>query len=323
MPELYFSEAIRQALEQALEHDPSVFLMGEDIGLYGGAFGITRGLSEKYGAERVRETPISENSVVGLAVGAAMTGLRPVVEIMFMDFILLAADQIINHAAKLHYIYDGQVRVPLVIRTPAGAGRGYGASHSQNLESLFLSVPGLKVVVPATPADAKGLLLASIRDPNPVLFVEPKALYGVKGEVPAEYYETPLGRARTARQGGDLTLIAYGGGVPLALRAAHDLAEGGLEAEVLDLRTLRPMDDETLLAAARKTGRCIVIEEGPLTGGVGAEVAARVVEGAFASLKAPVRRVAAKDSPIPSAMTLERAVMPSVADILAAADRLF
>lgn len=323
MPELYFSDAIRQALDQEMERDASVFLMGEDIGLYGGAFGITRGLFEKYGPDRVRETPISENSFVGVAVGAAMTGSRPVVEIMFMDFILLAADQIINHAAKLHYIYDGKVNVPLVIRAPSGAGRGYGASHSQNLESLFMSVAGLKIVVPSTPADAKGLLIAAIRDPNPVLFVEPKALYGVKGEVPVEPIETPIGVARTAREGGDLTLIAYGAGVTLALHAARELSEGGLEAEVLDLRTLKPMDRSAVLAAARKTGRCIVIEEGPLTCGIGAEVAAFVGTEAFKSLKAPVQRVAAKDAPIPSAMTLERAVMPSVSEILSAADRLF
>jgi pyruvate dehydrogenase E1 component beta subunit len=323
MPEIYFSDAIRQALDQEMERDAAVFLMGEDIGAYGGAFGITRGLIEKYGPDRVRETPISENGFAGVAVGAAMTGLRPVVEIMFMDFILLAADQIINHAAKLHYIYDGRVNVPLVIRAPAGAGRGYGASHSQNLESLFMSVAGLKIVVPATPADAKGLLISAIRDPNPVLFIEPKALYGVKGEVPAECYATPLGVARTAREGGDLTLIAYGAGVPLALQAARELAEGGLETEVLDLRTLKPMDRAAVASAARKTGRCIVIEEGPRTCGIGAEVAAVIGEEAFGALKAPVQRVAAKDAPIPSAPTLERAVMPSVAEVLAAADRLF
>lgn len=323
MAEIYYSEAIHAALDEAMGRDPDVVLLGEDIGLYGGAFGITRGLLQKYGPNRVRETPISENGFVGVAVGAAMTGLRPVVEIMFMDFILLAADQIINHAAKLHYIYDGQVTVPLVIRAPAGAGRGYGASHSQNLESLFLSVAGLKIVVPSTPFDAKGLLLAALREPNPVLFVEPKALYGKRGEAPAGYYEVPLGSARVARPGADLTIITCGHGVELALKAAQDIADGGLEPEVIDLRTLKPMDTEAILGSVRKTGRCLVFEEGPLTGGIGAEVVARVVEHAFGALKAPVLRIAAKDTPIPSAMSLERAVMPSTEDILAAVERLF
>lgn len=323
MPEMYYSEALLAALDEALERDPGVVLLGEDIGVYGGAFGVTRGLLEKYGPERVRETPISENSFVGIAVGAAMTGLKPIVEIMFMDFILLAADQIINHAAKLHYIYDGQVAVPMVIRAPAGAGRGYGASHSQNLESLFLSVAGLKIVAPSSPFDAKGLLAASIRDPNPVLFVEPKALYGKRGEVPAGHYEVPLGRARVAREGTDLTIVAYGSGVETALKAAKEIADGGLETEILDLRTLKPMDAEAIFASVRKTGRCLVFEEGPLTGGVGAEVSARVCENCFRALKAPVLRVAAKDTPIPSAATLERAVMPSADGILSAVEQLF
>jgi pyruvate/2-oxoglutarate/acetoin dehydrogenase E1 component len=320
---MYFSEALNEALGMALARDPDVVLLGEDIGAYGGAFGVTRGLLEKYGPERVRETPISENGFMGVAVGAAMTGLRPVVEIMFMDFLLLAADQLVNHAAKLHYIYDGQVNVPLVVRTPSGAGRGYGASHSQNFESLFMSAPGLKIVVPSNPFDAKGLLLSAIRDPNPVLFVEPKALYGKRGEVAKEYYEVPLGRARTAREGGDLAIITYGSGVAMALAAADELAEGGLEAEVLDLRTLRPLDDEALTATARKTGRCILLEEGHITGGVGAELAARLAESCFHSLKAPVMRVAAEDTPFPAAQALEDAVTPSVRRILDAADRLF
>lgn len=323
MSEMYFTEALRSALDEAMARDPNVLLIGEDIGVYGGAFGVTQGLLEKYGPDRIRETPISENSFVGIAVGAAMTGLRPVVEIMFMDFILLAADQIINHAAKLHYVYDGQVTVPLVIRAPAGAGRGYGASHSQNLESLFMSVPGLKVVAPATPFDAKGLLASAIRDPNPVLFVEPKALYEVRGEVPDRHYEVPLGRAQTVRQGADLTIVTYGGGVETAKSAARELAEGQLEAEILDLRTLRPVDTDSLFRAVRKTGRCILFEEGPLTGGVAAEISARLMESCFHDLKAPVQRVAAKDMPIPSALGLEREMMPSVASIHEAVERLF
>jgi len=306
-----------------MARDPNVILIGEDIGVYGGAFGVTRGLIEKYGEERVRETPISENSFVGVAVGAAMTGLRPVVEIMFMDFILLAADQIINHAAKLHYIYDGQVNVPMVIRTPSGAGRGYGASHSQNLEALFLSVPGLKIVVPSNPFDAKGLLASAIRDPNPVLFIEPKALYGKRGDVPEQHYEIPLGKAQVVREGADLTLVTYGSGVETAMASADELAEGGLEADVVDLRTLKPMDEETVFNSVRKTGRCLVFEEGHLTGGVGAEISARVMEHCFKDLQAPIRRVALKDTPIPSAVTLERAVLPTAEGIYAAVEKLF
>jgi len=321
--EMYGSEAIADALDRSMARDPSVILMGEDIGAYGGAFGVTRGLLDKYGAERVIETPISENSFVGVGVGAAMTGLRPVVEIMFMDFILLAADQIINHAAKLHYVYDGKVNVPLVVRTPAGAGRGYGASHSQNLETVFASFPGLKIVAPSNPADAKGLLAAAIRDPNPVLFVEPKSLYGMRGEVAEDYFEIPLGKARVAREGGDATILCYGGGVQVALNAAVELAEGGIESEVVDLRTLKPLDRETVFASVRKTGRCIIFEEGHLTGGVGAEIVAEIVENCFPDLKAAVRRVALKDVPIPSALNLERAVLPTEEGIYAAVERLF
>ena len=323
MAEMYFSEAVRAALAEALETDPRVLLLGEDIGAYGGAFGVTRGLLERYGPERVLETPISENGFVGVAVGAAMTGLRPVVEIMFMDFILLAADQIINHAAKLHYVYDGQVNVPLVVRAPAGAGRGYGASHSQNLESVFLSAPGLKIVAASTPADAKGLLTAAIADLNPVLFIEPKGLYGMRGEVPDGRHVVPIGAARTAREGGDLTIVCYGAGVATALAAAAELAAGGLEAEVVDLRTLKPMDTGAVFDSVRKTGRCIVFEEGHVTGGVGAEVSALVMENCFGDLRAPVQRVGAGDAPLPSAMTLEAAVTPSAADIHRAVEKLF
>ena len=323
MAEMYFSDALRAALDEALGRDPNVILLGEDIGVYGGAFGVTRGLIEKYGPERVRETPISENSFVGIAVGAAMTGLRPVVEIMFMDFILLAADQIINHAAKLHYVYDGQVNVPLVIRAPCGAGRGYGASHSQSLEAVFMSAAGLKIVEPSSPFDAKGLLASAIHDPNPVLFLESKALYGKRGEVPEEHYKVPIGKAQRVREGGDLTIVTYGAGVETGLAAANDLGEGNLEAEVVDLRTLKPMDSDAVFSSVRKTGRCVVFEEGPLTGGVGAEVSARVVENCFGALKAPVQRVAAADTPIPSAIALERALTPSAERIFAAVEKLF
>jgi len=323
MAEMFYSEALRAALDEAMAADPAVMLLGEDIGAYGGAFGVTRGLLDKYGPERVRETPISENGFVGVAVGAAMTGLRPVVEIMFMDFILLAADQLINHAAKLHYIYDGRVNVPMVVRTPAGPGRGYGASHSQSLEALFLGVPGLKIVAPSNPADAKGLLIAAIRDPDPVLFIEAKALYNIRGEVPDGPFEVPLGRARLAREGDDLTLVAYGAGVQTCRRAAHELAAGGIEADVIDLRTLKPMDGKALFCSVRKTGRCIIFEDGHLTGGVGAEISARIMENCFRSLKAPVQRVAARDVPFPAAPALERAVMAGIDGIFAGVEAVF
>jgi len=321
--EMFFTDALRAALDEAMASDPAVILMGEDLGVYGGAFGVTRGLREKYGPARVLDTPISENGFLGVAVGAAMTGLRPVVEIMFMDFLLLAADQLANHAAKLHYMYNRRVTVPLVVRTPSGAGRGYGASHSQNLESLFLGVPGLKIVVPSTPADAKGLLASAIRDPNPVLFVEPKALYNARGDVPEGPCVTPLGAARVVRKGDDLTLIAYGAGLEIARAAAAELAEGGIESDLLDLRSLKPLDEDTLVQSVRRTGRCVVCEEGPLTGGVGAEVSARVMEHCFSALKAPVMRVAAKDCPMPASLDLERRVMPSVEALLSAVERVF
>ena len=320
---IYFTDALREALDEAMARDSNVILLGEDIGAYGGAFGVTRGLIEQYGPERVRETPISENSFVGLAVGAAMTGLCPVVEIMFMDFILLAADQIINHAAKLHYIYDGQVTVPMVIRTPVGAGRGYGASHSQNLEAVFMSIPGLKIVAPSNPFDAKGLLAAAIRDPNPVLFIESKALYGKRGKVLAQHIEVPLGQAQVVREGSDLSLIAYGGGVEIAKIASRELADGGIEADIIDLRTLKPMDEESVFSSVRKTGRCIVIEEGHLTGGIGAEVSARITENCFSDLRAPVQRVALADTPIPSAASLEGAILPTPERIYEAVEKIF
>jgi pyruvate/2-oxoglutarate/acetoin dehydrogenase E1 component len=323
MAEMFFTEALRSAMDEAMKADPAVILMGEDIGPYGGAFGVTGDLIETYGPGRVIETPISENGFVGVAVGAAMTGLKPVVEIMFMDFLLLASDQLINHAAKLHYIYDGKVNIPLVVRTPAGAGRGYGASHSQNLEAAFLSFPGMKIVAPATPADAKGLLMSAIEEPNPVLFVESKSLYGMRGDVPEGRHTVPLGKARVAREGDDLTLLAYGAGVGVCLEAASELADGGLESDVIDLRSLKPFDMDAVLASVKKTGRCIIFEEGHLTGGVGAELSALLMENCFSDLQAPVQRVASADVPYPSAISLEAAVTPSVDGIFAAAELLY
>jgi len=317
-----YSQAIRSALVEEMERDERVILLGEDIALYGGAFRVTRDIVKRFGPERVLNTPISENSFVGVAVGAALVGLRPVVEIMFMDFITLAMDQLVNHAAKFHYIYGGQARVPMVVRAPAGAGRGYGASHSQSLEAWFVHAPGLKVVAPSNPRDAHGLLKAAIRDDNPVVFVENKLLYGTSGDVPDPDETLPLGKAAVVREGDDVTLVAYSRMTALALEAASRLEEAGISCEVLDLRTLAPLDEAAVLGSVAKTHRAVILEEDTRRGGVGAEVAAVIAEGAFGSLDSPVRRVASADTPIPCSPTLERAILPSVDKIVAAVESL-
>ncbi|GIW39840.1 MAG: pyruvate dehydrogenase E1 component subunit beta [Candidatus Binatia bacterium] len=315
MAELTYAAAIRETLRREMRRDPDVFLLGEDIGVYGGAFGVTKGLLDEFGPERVRSTPISEAALVGVATGAALLGLRPVVEIMFMDFLTLAMDQLLNHATKFRYVYGPQARVPLVLRTPAGGGRSYGATHSQSLEAWFLHAPGLKVATPATPADAAKLLRTAIRDDNPVLFVEHKLLYATTGEVPEDPEPEPFGRAAILREGRDVTLVAYSHGTLLALEAARELSGEGIEAEVIDLRTLVPLDTVTVCDSVRKTGRLVTVEEGAYTGGVGAEIVARVCEEAYEYLDAPVRRVAALDVPIPFSPVLERAVLPQAGDI--------
>ncbi len=319
MPEIYTSHALRAAMQEEMERDPSVFILGEDIAGYGGAFKVTQGLCEKFGPARVRNTPISENSIVGVGVGAAITGMRPIVDIMFQDFITLAMDQIVNHAAKFHYMYGNQCTVPLVIRTPAGGGRNYGPTHSQSLEAWFMHVPGLKVVAPSNAYDAKGLLKSAIRDDNPVLFIESKLLYGVKGEVPDEDYVVPLGEAKIVREGQHLTLIAYSRMTIESLKAAAALAGAGIECEVVDLRSLAPLDMDTVAASVEKTGRAIVVAEDCKTAGVSAEVMARVVEECFDFLQAPVRRVAGADTPIPCADVLEKAALPDAQKIVDAA----
>lgn len=314
MSEMSYSAAIRLAMREEMRRDESVFLLGEDIGLYGGAFGVTAGLLEEFGPERIVESPISENSVVGLAVGAAMMGLRPIVEIMFMDFITLAADQLINHAAKLHYVYDGQVRVPLVVRAPAGGGRGYGASHSQTLESLFISTPGLKIVAPYTQAQARGLLKSAIREDSPVIFIEHKLLYGRKGEVPDAEECHPLGEAQVLRQGDDVTIVSWGRMLDVVGEALRG-ESAGVSAEVINLSTLAPMDMDTIMASVEKTGRLVVVEEGPLFGGVGGEIAASVAENCMEFLEGPVARVGAPSVPHPSARSLEAAMIPNAGDV--------
>lgn len=318
MREIYYSWALREAIAEEMARDESVFILGEDIAGYGGAFKVTQGLAEQFGTIRVRNTPISENSICGVGVGAAIVGMRPIVDIMFQDFITLAMDQIVNHAAKFHYMYGGQCSVPVVFRTPAGGGRCYGPTHSQSLESWFMHVPGIKVVAPSTPYDAKGLLKSAIRDNNPVLFVESKLLYGVKGPVPEEEYLVPIGEAKVVREGDALTLIAYSRMTVEALKAAEQLSTRGIECEVIDLRTLAPLDSDTIAASVEKTGRAVIVCEDCQTAGVSAEVMARVMEECFDFLDAPIRRVAAADTPVPCADILEKAALPNAQKVVEA-----
>jgi pyruvate dehydrogenase E1 component beta subunit len=316
MPEITYLEAIRQTLWEEMKRDERVFLIGEDIGRYGGAFGVTFGMLDEFGPERVRETPISEATIIATAIGAALLGMRPVAEIMFMDFVLLALDQLANQAAKMHFMFGGKANVPIVVRMPGGSGSGAAAQHSQSLESLLIHFPGLKVVNPSTPRDAKGLLLSAIRDPNPVCFVEHKLLYKMKGEVPEGEYVIPLGIADVKREGRDLTVVANNIMVPRTLAVAERLAREGIEVEVIDPRTLLPLDMETIAASVCKTGRLLVVHEACETGGWSGEVIASTVGSrAFDYLDAPVRRLAGKNVPIPYNRGLERAAVPQEEDI--------
>ena len=320
MGEMTYAQAIKEALCEEMRRDPSVFLLGEDIGAYGGAFGVTRGMLEEFGAERVRDTPISEAAITGCAVGAAMRGMRPIVEIMFSDFITIAMDQLVNQAAKVRYQFGGQASIPMVLRTPEGSGTGAAAQHSQSVESWILNVPGLKVVAPSTPADAKGLLKASIRDDNPVVFFEQKLLYRKKGPVPEGEHVIPLGKADVKRAGKDLTIISYGRMVERCLDAAAELDGQGIDAEVIDLRCLRPLDTDAIVASARRTGRVMIVHEACRFGGFGGEIAATITESeAFYHLDAPICRLAGRDVPIPYNKTLESQVVPTQDRIVEAA----
>jgi pyruvate/2-oxoglutarate/acetoin dehydrogenase E1 component len=321
MPELRYREALNQALREELQRDERVVLMGEDIGVFGGAFKVTEGLLEEFGERRVRDTPISENTFVGIGVGAAMTGLRPVVELMTVNFALLAFDQIVNHAAHIHYMFGGQARVPLVVRMPQGAGHQLGPTHSHCLEAMFLHVPGLLVATPSTAADAKGLLKTAIRDENPVIFIEHESLYGVRGEVPAgEDHLVDFGRAAVRREGTDVTILGVSRMAVTAQRAAEQLASAhGVQAEVIDPRTLRPLDLDTILQSVAKTNRCVVVEEGWPHGGVGANLSALISEQAFDDLDAPVRRVSGADVPMPYSKPLEDIAYPHEPQIVQAA----
>jgi len=315
-----YREALNQALREEMRRDETVMLMGEDIGVFNGAFKVTQGLLEEFGDSRVRDTPISENTIVGMGVGAAMTGLRPVVELMTINFSLLAFDQIINHAAHIRYMFGGQVKVPLVVRMPQGAGHQLGPTHSHCLEAMFLQVPGLLVAVPSTAADAKGLLKAAIRDDNPVIFIEHEYLYGQRGEVPDDGDAVvKFGHAAIRREGADVTIVGISRMALTAGKAADLLAaEHGIEAEVIDPRTLRPLDLDSILASVRKTNRCVVVEEGWPHGGVGANLAALLQEQAFDDLDAPVGRVTGADLPMPYSRPLEQIAFPHEPQIVEA-----
>ena len=310
--EITYREAIREAMVEAMREDESVFLLGEDVGVYGGAFGVSRGMVEEFGADRVVDTPLSEAGFVGLCAGAALMGMRPIAEIQFSDFITHCMDQLVNQAAKLRYMFGGEGTVPMVVRTPGGAGTGAAAQHSQSLEAWFVHVPGLKVVMPSTPYDAKGLLFAALDDLNPVIFYEHKLLYNRKGDVPEEPYRVPLGEAVVSREGEDVTIVAAGLVHRFALEAAEALADGGIEAEVVDLRTLSPMDHAAVARSVERTGKLVVVEEDVKTAGWGAEVVARIVESeSFYALDRAPARVAGADVPIPYNKKLEAYIRPS------------
>jgi len=318
MPTLTYAQALNRALREEMAADPRVFLMGEDIGRHGGIFRVTNDLIDEFGPERVRDTPISEAGFVGLGIGAAMAGMRPVVELLFMDFALVAADQIVNQAAKLRYMSGGQLAVPIVIRAQQGGGRGNGAQHSQSFEAWFAQVPGLIVVAPATPADACGLLKSAIRAGNPVVFIEHKLLYNTRGEVPEHAEPIPIGKAEVKRWGRDITLVSYSRSLLHVLEAAETLAGHGVSAEVIDLRTIEPLDMDLIAESVKGTGRLLVVHEAHANCGLGAEIVARAYELFPEWLAAPARRLGAKPTPIPVAEPLENAVLPQPADIVAA-----
>ncbi len=311
-------EALNQAMREEMRRDPSVFLLGEEVGQYQGAYKVTQGLLQEFGEWRVRDTPIAEEAIAGMAVGAAFVGLRPIAEMMTFNFSILALDQIVNHAAKYRYMSGSQIRCPMVMRGPSGAAAQVAAQHSQALESWYAHIPGLVVVMPSTPKDAKGLLKSAIRDDNPVIFMENEVLYNLKGELPDEEYTIPLGLADVKRAGHDVTIVAWSRSVQVALSAAETLARDGIEAEVVDPRTLRPLDDELIFDSVRKTNRCVVVEEGWRYAGFGAEIADRVQRDCFDSLDAPIVRVTSADVPMPYSRMLEKAYLPQPEKVIAA-----
>jgi pyruvate dehydrogenase E1 component beta subunit len=318
MPEQTYLEAIRAALTEEMRRDLSVYVFGEDVAL-GGPFGVTKGLAEEFGANRIVNTPISEGTVMGLAIGAATAGLRPVVEIMFVDFITLAMDQLVNHAAKLHYLSGGQLKIPLTVRVQCGISGTMGAHHSQSLEAWLAHVPGLKVVMPSSAADAKGLLKAAIRDDNPVIFVEHRGLYWTKGPIPNDDYIVPIGQANVLRRGDRLTIVALSSMIGAALAAADELTVEGIAIEVIDPRSISPLDVETIVESVKKTGRMVVVHEAVEPGGIGAEIVARIQQAAFYYLDSPISRVTAPFAPVPASPTLEAQFLPGKERIVEAA----
>ena len=313
-----YLQALNDAMRQEMERDPNVFILGEDVGKFGGCFGVTQGLFDQFGERRVRDTPISESAIVGAAAGAASAGLRPIAELMFVDFIGVAMDQLFNQAAKMRFMFGGKAKVPMVLRMPQGAGVNAAAQHSQSLEAWFMHIPGIKVCIPSTPADAKGLLVSAIRDDNPVVFLEHKLLYGIEGEVDDDLYEIPLGSGRVVREGSDVTIVATALMVHRALEAAEILAKDGISVEVVDPRTLVPLDKECILSSVRKTHALVVVQEAVKTAGAGAEIAAMVAEEAIEYLDAPIVRLGAPFCPVPFSPPLEQAYMPSVDKIVEA-----
>jgi len=318
MAKLTMREAISQGLWEEMERDPRVFILGEEVGVWGGTYAVTKGFYDHFGAERVRDTPIAEAAIIGGAIGAALSGARPVAELMTINFAFAAMDQIVNQAAKLHYMFNGQMILPLVIRAVGGGGRQLGATHSQTPDAVFAHFPGLKVVAPGTPADAKGLLKSAIRSDDPVLFLEHATLYQSRGEVPEGEHLVPIGRSAVQRPGRDVTLVTYSKMLEVSQRAAAELAKDGVEVEIVDLRTLRPLDMGPVLDSFRKTNRAVIVEEGWRSYGVGAEIAARIYEEAFDYVDAPIRRVAQKEVPLPYNRSLEQMALPQEQDIIQA-----
>ena len=323
LQQMTYAAAIRQVLQEEMRKDERIFLMGEDIGIYGGAFGVTRGLLEEFGEGRVIDTPISEQAIAGCAIGAALSGMLPIAEFQFSDFMTLAMDQIVNQGAKLRFMFGGKAKVPVVFRSPLGSGMGFAAQHSQSLEAWFAHIPGLKVVLPSTPADASGLLRSAIHDPNIVIFFEHKAMYNLQGMVPAGDWRIPLGKAEVKRKGKHLTIIALSIMVHRALAVAERLAQEGIEAEVIDPRSLRPLDEQTLVNSVTKTGRVLIVQEAVLTGGFGGEIAARIAASkAFYYLDAPIMRLGGAEIPMPYQVQLEKRATPQEEDIYQAVQQL-
>lgn len=318
MAKITMREAISQALMEEMDRDPAVFIMGEEVGVWGGTYAVTKGFYDKYGPERIKDTPIAENAIIGGAIGAAMVGQRPIAELMTINFAFSAMDYVVNQAAKLRYMFGGQFKLPLVIRAVGGGGRQLGATHSHTPDAVFAHFPGLKVVSPGTPADAKGLLKSAIRSDDPILFIEHATMYQVRGEVPDGEYLIPIGQSKIQREGKDVTVVTYSKGLELTMKAADELAKEGIQIEVVDLRTLRPLDMEPVLESFKKTNRAVVVEEGWKSYGVGSEIVARLYEQAFDYADAPILRVAQKEVPLPYNRTLEQAALPQVEDVIAA-----